>query len=94
VKLCGDFRRLAAELTPQPRPAPTVRALPVELAAQRGPFWMPIRGPNPTPIDTYHLLNGTPLKDITNIEDRYLVGKERELASDFWEHLAQKRRTT
>jgi hypothetical protein len=29
-----------------------VRALPVELAAQRGPYWMPIRGPNPTPIDT------------------------------------------
>src|ERR1022692_3116470 len=37
---------------PQPRPAPTVRALPAELAVQRGPFWMPIRGPNPTPIDT------------------------------------------
>src|SRR5258708_30063889 len=38
--------------SPQPRPAPTVRALPAELAAQRGPFCMPIRGPNPTPIDT------------------------------------------
>jgi hypothetical protein len=38
--------------SPQPRPAPTVRALPPELAVQRGPFWMPIRGPNPTPIDT------------------------------------------
>src|SRR5258705_7186831 len=38
--------------SPQPRQAPTVRALPAELAAQRGPFWMPIRGPNPTPIDT------------------------------------------
>src|SRR5664279_5173290 len=37
--------------SPQPRPAPTVRALPAELAVQRGPFWMPIRGPNPTPID-------------------------------------------
>src|SRR5260221_13319876 len=37
--------------SPQPRPAPTVRAPPAELAAQRGPFWMPIRGPNPTPID-------------------------------------------
>ena len=33
-------------------PAPKARALPVELAAQRGPFWMPIRGPNPTPIDS------------------------------------------
>src|SRR5277367_2098447 len=40
--------------SPQPRPAPTVRALPAELAVQRGPFWMPIRGPNPTPIDTQH----------------------------------------
>ena len=38
--------------SPQPRPAPTLRALPAEFAAQRGPFWMPIRGPNPTPIDT------------------------------------------
>src|ERR1700692_4226317 len=38
--------------SPQSRPAPTVRALPPELAVQRGPFWMPIRGPNPTPIDT------------------------------------------
>jgi ABC-type sulfate transport system permease component len=37
--------------SPQSRPAPTVRALPPELAVQRGPFWMPIRGPNPTPID-------------------------------------------
>src|SRR5436853_3154221 len=36
----------------QPRPAPTARALPSELVAQRGPFWMPIRGPDPTPIDT------------------------------------------
>ena len=38
--------------SPQPRPAPTARALPSELVAQRGPFWMPIRGPNPTPIDS------------------------------------------
>src|SRR5580700_2833495 len=37
--------------SPQPRPAPTARALPSELVAQRGPFWMPIRGPNLTPID-------------------------------------------
>src|SRR3982074_2417231 len=41
--------------SPQPRPAPTVRALPAELAVQRGPFWMPIRGPNPTPIDSLDL---------------------------------------
>lgn len=33
--------------------SPTVRALPAELAAPRGPFWMPIRGPNPTPMDTH-----------------------------------------
>src|SRR4051794_17989348 len=38
--------------SPQPRSAPTARALPPELFAQRGPFWMPIRGPDPTPIDT------------------------------------------
>src|SRR6267378_8616701 len=44
--------------SPQPRPAPTVRALPVELAAQRGPFWMPIRGPNPTPIDMLAVSTG------------------------------------
>src|SRR5471032_2895895 len=37
--------------SPQPRPAPTARVLPAEPAAQRGPFWMPIRGPDPTPID-------------------------------------------
>src|SRR5882724_6639881 len=37
--------------SPQPRPAPTARALPSKPDAQRGPFWMPIRGPNPTPID-------------------------------------------
>ena len=37
--------------SPQPRPAPTPRALPSEYAAQRGPFWMPIRGPDPVPID-------------------------------------------
>jgi hypothetical protein len=34
----------------------TVQALPAELVVQRGPFWMPIRGPNPTPIDTNTLL--------------------------------------
>ena len=32
--------------SPQPRPAPTARALPPELVTQRGPFWMPIGGPN------------------------------------------------
>src|SRR3954468_20932418 len=43
--------------SPQSRPAPTARALPPKPAAQRGPFWMPIRGPDPTPIDN-RLLNG------------------------------------
>jgi DNA replication protein DnaC len=32
--------------SPQPRPAPTARALPSGLVARRGPFWMPIRGPD------------------------------------------------
>src|SRR5262249_20339043 len=30
----------------------TARALPPKPAAQRGPFWMPIGGPNSTPIDS------------------------------------------
>src|SRR4051812_37087821 len=37
--------------SPQLRPAPTARALRAEPAAQRGPFGMPTRGPNPTAID-------------------------------------------
>jgi len=41
-----------ARASPQPQPAPTARALPPKPAAQRGPFWMPIGGPNPTPIDS------------------------------------------
>jgi hypothetical protein len=39
--------------SPQPRPAPTARALPSEAAAQRGPFWMLIPDPDPTPIDMW-----------------------------------------
>ena len=46
-----DQRQPALAPSPQPRPAPTARALPPELVAQRGPFWMPIRGPVPMPID-------------------------------------------
>src|SRR5439155_2608794 len=47
---------------PQPRPAPTARALPPKPAAQRGPFWMPVGGPNPTPIDTDTLLGAMNLR--------------------------------
>src|SRR5882757_366088 len=37
--------------SPQPRPAPTARALIVRNVGRRGPFWMPIWGPDRTPID-------------------------------------------
>ena len=47
-----DHRQPALAPSPQPRPAPTARALTAKIVAQRGPFWTPIRGPNPTPIDT------------------------------------------
>src|SRR5262249_26070695 len=43
----------------QPRPAPTARALPPKPAAQRGPFWMPIGGPNSTPIGSVDAVLGT-----------------------------------
>src|SRR4051812_22744518 len=45
------FKQPALAPSPQPRPAPTTRALPAEHADQRGPFWMPIGGPSRTPID-------------------------------------------
>jgi hypothetical protein len=35
----------------------------------------------------FHLVNGTPLEEINNMEDRYLVAKEREFDPDFWERL-------
>src|ERR1700678_925246 len=38
--------------SPQPRPAPTERALIAQNAEKGGPFWMPIRGPDRTLIDT------------------------------------------
>src|SRR5438093_9733919 len=38
--------------SPQPRPAPTGRALPPNLAAQGGQNWTPIRGQIWAPIDT------------------------------------------
>jgi hypothetical protein len=56
--------------SPQPRPAPTPRALPAKHADQRGPSWMPIRGPIPTPIDTcpsgssWAALMSTPIRRI------------------------------
>lgn len=46
------FKQPALAPSPQPRPAPTTRALPAEHADQRGPFWRPIGGPSQTPIDT------------------------------------------
>src|SRR5450830_47804 len=49
-------RQPALAPSPQTRPAPTARALPSEPAAQRGPFWMSIRGPDPTPIDTFWIV--------------------------------------
>src|ERR1700678_1345334 len=38
--------------SPQPRPAPTERALIAQNAEKGGPFWMPIRGPDRTLIDS------------------------------------------
>lgn len=45
-------RQPALAPSPQPRPAPTGRTLIVRSAKRGGPFWMPIWGPDPTPIDT------------------------------------------
>jgi hypothetical protein len=44
-----------------------VRALPPELAVQRGPFWMPIRGPNPTPIDIQSSVLGTEIGTLIEV---------------------------
>src|SRR6185437_15287621 len=57
--------------SPQPRPAPTARALPPKLVDQRGPFWVPIRGPIPTPIDI-HISEGR----------QHRVGRVRAVADD------------
>src|SRR5262249_686681 len=58
-------------------PAPTARALPPKPAAQRGPFWMPIGGPNSTPIDMQaaahafglqlHVLNASTERDFDQV---------------------------
>ena len=37
--------------SPQPRPAPTAQALIGQNVERGGPFWMPIWGPDPKPID-------------------------------------------
>src|SRR5437868_548090 len=44
-------RQPALAPSPQPRPAPTGRALIAQNVGRGGPFWMPIRGPDQTPID-------------------------------------------
>src|SRR5476649_426118 len=82
--------------SPQPRPAPTVRALPVELAVQRGPFWMPIRGPNPTPIDTkdqHHLaerLHEVASQQLNNAEKQQDIARLQHLSADILEEKASK----
>src|SRR5713101_216144 len=45
-------RQPALAPSPQPRPAPTARALIVRNVGKGGPFWMPIWGPDRTPIDS------------------------------------------
>src|SRR5437764_6062686 len=44
-------RQPALAPSPQPRPAPTGRALIAQNVGKGGPFWMPIRGPDCMPID-------------------------------------------
>src|SRR5271170_6981686 len=49
-------RQPALAPSPQSRPAPTGRTLIARNAKRGGPFWMPIRGPDPTPIDSVDVL--------------------------------------
>jgi hypothetical protein len=51
-KVAMMIKQPALAPSPQSQPAPPARALPQKLAAQRGPFCTPIRGPFPMPIDT------------------------------------------
>jgi DNA replication protein DnaC/very-short-patch-repair endonuclease len=51
-----DLTASRARAVSATRPAPTARALPPNPADQGGPFWTPIRGPVPTPIDNLVLL--------------------------------------
>jgi hypothetical protein len=46
--LCGEMDRFWQQARS------LARALPLKLVDQRGPFWVPIMGPIPTPIDTSH----------------------------------------
>src|ERR1700688_1613623 len=45
-------RQPALAPSPQPRPAPTGRALIAQNVRRGGPFWTPIRGPDRMPTDT------------------------------------------
>src|ERR1700691_4261835 len=49
-------RQPALAPSPQPRPAPTARALPPKLVAQGGQNWTPIEGQIWKPIDTWSRL--------------------------------------
>src|SRR5437660_6890987 len=70
--------------SPQPRPAPTGRALIVQNVGRRGPFWMPIWGPDRMPIDTaqHDLALAVPVGDRQSLQDHIepvarLVGERR-----------------
>jgi hypothetical protein len=60
-------RQPALAPSPQPRPAPTGRALVVRDGKQGGPFWTPIWGPNPTPIDSRYQGRGDANKALEKI---------------------------
>src|SRR6202040_4128871 len=47
----GDHTPTRARPSPQPRPAPTGQALIARNVGRGGPYWMPIGGPDRTPID-------------------------------------------
>src|ERR1700691_6294579 len=67
--------------SPQPRPAPTERALIAQNAEKGGPFWMPIRGPDRTLIDS--------MSDYANTANIVLVGDPGAGKSHLFEELAQ-----
>src|SRR6516164_11562845 len=66
------IKQAALAPSPQPRPAPTARALPPKRVDQRGPFWVPIRGPIPTPIDRLKPMS------VENLVSCALAGIERD----------------
>jgi hypothetical protein len=50
--LAASFRSISSDGSKSATPTSSdERALPAEHADQRGPFWMPVEGPSPTPID-------------------------------------------